>query len=71
MVLVVAQQHVVARLVALDEVVLEGQGLHLVVGDHQVEVGDLRDHAGLKGSVGREAWKYERTRSRSTRALPT
>ena len=43
MVLVVPQQDVVARLVALDEVVLEGERLHLGVGDHEVEVRDLRD----------------------------
>ena len=46
-VLVVAQPHVVGRLVALDQVVLERQGLHLAVGDHEVEVGDLLDHAAL------------------------
>ena len=47
MVLVVAEQDVVARLVPLDEVVLEGEGLHLGVGDDQVEVGDLGDHGPL------------------------
>ena len=52
MVLVVAQPDVVERLVALDEVVLEGQGLHLAVGDHEVEVGDVRDHPALWNSVG-------------------
>jgi hypothetical protein len=47
MVLVVAEPHVVRRLVALDEVVLEGERLHLAVGDHEVEVGDLVDHPAL------------------------
>ena len=46
-VLVVAEPQVVRRLVALDEVVLEGERLHLAVGDHEVEVGDLLDHAAL------------------------
>jgi len=40
-VLVVPQTDVVTGLVPLDEVVLEGQGLHLGVGQDQVEVGDL------------------------------
>ena len=72
MVLVVPQPHVERRLVALDEVVLEGERLHLAVGDHEVEIGDLLHHAGsCAARGGREAWKYERTRSRSTRALPT
>ena len=47
-VLVVAQPHVVRRLVALDQVVLEGERLHLVVGDHEVEVGDVRHHPALE-----------------------
>ena len=47
MVLVVAQPDVVGRPVALDQVVLEGERLHLAVGDHEVEVGDLLDHSGL------------------------
>ena len=47
MVLVVAEPQIVERLVALDEVVLESQGLHLRVRDHEVEVDDLLDHAGL------------------------
>ncbi len=46
-VLVVPKADVVERLVALDEVVLEGQGLHLGVGDHELEIGDVLDHAAL------------------------
>ncbi len=41
MVLVVAEEDVVAGLVPLDEVVLEGQRLHLAVRHHQLEVRDL------------------------------
>jgi len=47
MVLVVAEEHVEARPVALDEVVLEGEGLHLAVRHHEVEVADLLDHRSL------------------------
>ncbi len=43
-VLVVAEEDVEARLVALDEVVLEGQGLDLGIGEDEVQVRDLRDH---------------------------
>ncbi len=32
---------------ALDQVVLEGERLHLAVGDDEIEVGDLLDHPGL------------------------
>jgi len=46
-VLVVAQADVVHGLVALDQVVLERQGLHLGVGHDEVEVGDLLDHPAL------------------------
>ena len=56
-VLVVAEEDVEARLVALDEVVLEGERLHLGVGDHEVEVRDLRDHVaalGVDGTAGLE-----------------
>ena len=47
MILVVAEADVVQRLVALDEVVLESQRLHLGVGDHELEIGDVLDHPGL------------------------
>ena len=47
MVLVVAEPDVVERLVTLDEVVLEGQRLHLGVGDHELEVRDVLDHPAL------------------------
>ena len=47
MVLVVPQPDVVVGLVALDQVVLEGERLHLAVGDDQLEVGDLLGQAGL------------------------
>jgi hypothetical protein len=56
-VLVVPQQHVVARPVALDQVVLEGQRLHVGVHEHQVEVRDLRGHVpapDLDGPAGLE-----------------
>ena len=46
-VLVVAQPHVVGRLVALDQVVLERERLHLAVGDDELEVRDLPDQARL------------------------
>ena len=46
--LVVAQQHVEFRLVLLDEIVFERQGLALVVHDDVVEVGDFaHQRAGL------------------------
>ena len=57
MVLVVPEEDVEARLVALDEVVLEGERLHLGVGDHEVEVRDLRHHVaalGVDGAAGLE-----------------
>ena len=43
--LVVAQQHVEARLEALDQVVLEQEGLGLAVGDHELHGPGARDHA--------------------------
>ena len=52
MVLVVAEEDVEAGLVALDEVVLEGQRLHLRVREHEVEVGDLGDHVAALGVDG-------------------
>jgi hypothetical protein len=54
MVLVVAEQDVVAGPVPFDEIVLEGQGLHLAVGHHQVEVGDLGDQQ-LQARIARPA----------------
>src|SRR3990172_9472882 len=51
-VLVVAEAGVVARLVALDEVVLEGKRLHLAFRDDEVEVGNLPDHGRLGGVEG-------------------
>ena len=43
--LVVAQQHVEARLEALDQVVLEQQGLGLAAGDRELHGLGARDHA--------------------------
>ena len=42
--LVVAQQHVEARPEALDQVVLEQQGLGLAVGDHELHAAGVRHH---------------------------
>jgi hypothetical protein len=53
-VLVVAQPHVVGRLVALDQVVLERECFHLAVGDDQLEVRDLLDQPRLV-QLGRAA----------------
>ena len=47
MILVVAKENVVVRLVALDEIVLKRQRLALAVRDQDVEVGDLRHHRDL------------------------
>ncbi len=43
--LVVAEDDVVARLVALDEVVFENQGFDFGVGEDEIEVGDAGDEA--------------------------
>ena len=43
--LVVAQQHVEARLVLLDEIVLEGEGFLFVVDQNVVDVARFRDQA--------------------------
>ena len=71
--LVVAQPHVERRSVPLDEVLLEMERLDLAAGDDRL---DRRRRASTSWSIPmrlslRPAWKYWRTRGRSSFALPT